>query len=283
MSALAETKSFESSARFETSLAEILLPGTADVSPPGLSCPSLVNIDLMLPACWPIQDAKNSMSSPKFYSTINYDFRPESYWAPTRSSLEAALRNVKERNRRETIRDYHSRGPLPALSDSLLRDTLEEDTRRRLDLIHPSFMGGEYLPDYRRDEVEIARIELQSTTSDVISIRARPRGRRIEYSVCDEYQVEYRLPQKTSRQPFSLRELICFLDSVEHPEADPEWKRFGFVLSFNQTSLDCGADLETLEDFTSVESDFYPELGQHFARVIDEWYQARIAELAVEG
>jgi hypothetical protein len=141
-------------------------------------------------------------------------------------------------------------------------------------------MGGEYLPDYRRDEIEIARIELQSTTSDVISIRARPRGRRIEYSVCDEYQVEYRLPQKTSRQPFSLRELICFLDSVEHPEADPEWKRFGFVLSFNQTSLECGADLETLEDFTGVSSDFYPGLGQHYAKVFDEWYQARLAELA---
>jgi hypothetical protein len=54
-------------------------------------------------------------------------------------------------------------------------------------------------------------------------------------------------------------------------------------LSFNQTSLDCGADLETLEDFTSVSSDFYPELGQHYASVIHEWYQARAAELAVEG
>ena len=223
------------------------------------------------------------MRSIKVYAGTDYDFRPESYWGPARSPLEAALRNVKGRNRREMIRDYHSRGLLPALSDNLLRDTLDEDTRRGLDLIHPSFMGGEYLPDYRRDEVEIARIELQSTTSDVISIRARPRGKRIEYSVCDEYQVEYRLPQKTSRQPFSLRDLIRFLDSVEHPEAEPEWGRFGFVLSFSQTGLDCGADLETLEDFTSVSSDFYPELGQHYARAIDDWYQARAAELAVEG
>ena len=115
------------------------------------------------------------MSIPKFYSAINYDFRPESYWAPARGSLDAALRNVKGRNRREVIKDYHSRGLLPALSDDLLQDTLDEDTRRSLDLIHPSFMGGEYLPDYRRDEIEIARIELESTTSDVISVRARPR------------------------------------------------------------------------------------------------------------
>ena len=223
------------------------------------------------------------MRSIKLCTGTDYDFRPESYWSPALSPLDAALRNVKGCNRREMIRDYHSRGILPALSDNLLRDTLDEDTRRRLDLIHPSFMGGEYLPGYRRDEVEIARIELQSTTSDVISVRARPRGRRIEYSVCDEYQVEYRLPQKTSRQPFSLRDLIRFLDSVEHPEHDPEWERFGFVLSFNQTSLDCSGDLEALKDFTSVESDFYPGLGQHYARVISEWYQARLAELAVEG
>src|SRR5215831_6487911 len=222
------------------------------------------------------------MKSIKLYTGIAYQFRPESYWGPARSPLEAALRNVKGRNRREMIRDYHSSGLLPALSDNLLRDTLNEDTRRGLDLIHPSFMGGEYLPDYRCNEVEIARIELESTTSDVISVRARPRGRRIEYSVCDEYQVEYRLPQRTSRQPLSLRELIRFLDTVEHPEAEPEWERFGFVFSFNETNLDCGADLETLEGFTRVGSDFYPELGQHYARAIDEWCQARATELARE-
>jgi hypothetical protein len=92
--------------------------------------------------------------------------------------------------------------------------------------------------------------------------------------------VAYRLPQKTSSQPLSLRELIRFLDSVEHPETEAEWKRFGFVLSFNETNLDCGADLETLEDFTRVSSDVYPELGKHYANTIDEWYQARAAELA---
>jgi hypothetical protein len=223
-------------------------------------------------------NSKLPMISIKFYTGIDYDFRPESYWAPAGNPLVAVLRNVKGRNRREMIRDYHSNGLLPALSDNLLRDTLEEDTQRSLDLIHPSFMGGEYLPDYRRDEVEIARIELLSTTSDVISVRARPRGKRIEYSVCDEYQVEYRLPQKTSRQPFSLRDLIRFLDSVEHPEHDPQWKRFGFVFSFNQTSLDCNGDLEALKDFTSVDSDFYSALSQHYAKVIGDWYDANLTD-----
>jgi hypothetical protein len=218
------------------------------------------------------------MRSIKLYAGIDYDFRPESYWAPADNPLAAVLRNVKGRNRREMIRDYHSSGLLPTLSDDLLRDTLEEDTRESLGLTHPSFMGGEYLPDYSRDEVEIARIELQSTTSGVISIRAWPRSKRIEYSVCDEYQVEYRLPQKTSGRPFSLRELIRFVDSVEHPEAEPEWKQFGFVLSFNQTNPDCGADLETLQNFTSVEADFYPALSQHYAEAIGDWYEASLTD-----
>jgi hypothetical protein len=144
------------------------------------------------------------------------------------------------------IRDFFIEGSLEALCDELLPDTLDQAVRDSIGKIHPSFMGGEYLPNYARSEVEIARIELRSTTSDVISIRARPRGKRLEYAGCDEYGSEFRLPQKTSNHPFSLLELICFLDAVEHGQADPSWNRFGFVLSYNQCNLECGADLETL-------------------------------------
>jgi hypothetical protein len=212
------------------------------------------------------------MSLSKVYPAINYDFQPISYWSPAANPLDAALRNVKGRNRREMIRDFHAEGNLEALCDELLSDTLDEKVRDSIGRIHPSFMGGEYLPNYARREVEIARIELRSTTSDVITIRARPRGKRIDYSVCDEYESEFRLPQKTSTHPFSLGELICFLDAVEHGQADPGWNRFGFVLSYNQCNLECGADLESLEDFTRVTSDFYPDLGLHYAQIIAEWY-----------
>jgi hypothetical protein len=73
----------------------------------------------------------------------------------------------------------------------LNNDSLDEEARRSLGQIHPSFMGGEYLPNYRRHEVEIARIELQSTTSDVISLRARGTGLRIKYRLVDEYQTDF--------------------------------------------------------------------------------------------
>jgi hypothetical protein len=219
------------------------------------------------------------MRTIKLYAGIDYQFRPESYWAPARNPLEAALRNVKGRNRREMIRDYHEAGTLDQLGESLLADTLDEQSRKNLGLIHPTFMGGEYLPNYSRSEVEIARIELESTTNDVVSLRARPSGTRIKYRMVDEYQTEFRLPQQTSARPFSLGKLIRFLDSVEQVDnSEPSWAQFGFVLLHNQCNLECGSDLEGLRDFTRVESDYYPELASHYVSAIQEWYQARLAE-----
>ena len=223
------------------------------------------------------------MKSIKLYAGINYQFRPESYWSAADNPVGAALRNVKGRNRREMIRDYHRAGKLEDLSDDLLADTLDEPQRQSLGRIHPSFMGGEYLPDYGRSEVEIARIELESTTCDVTSLRAHQVGSRIKYRLVDEYQTEFRLPQRTSARPFSLVELIRFLDSVEQIEVtEPSWNRFGFVLSWNQSNLECGSDLETLREFTRVSSDYYPDLASHYSEAIEEWYEARLAERSAE-
>ena len=116
----------------------------------------------------------------KCYPGINYDFQPTSYWSPGADPLGVALRNVKGRNRREMIRDFYAEGNVEVLCDELLTDTLDEEARDSIGRIHPSFMSGEYLPNYARHEVEIARIELESTTSDVISVRARLSGERIK-------------------------------------------------------------------------------------------------------
>ena len=115
-------------------------------------------------------------TEPKLYAGIDYEFRPESFWTAASDPLAAILRNVKGRNRREMIRDYYAAGKLDQLSDELLEDALNDEVRISLGKIHPTFMGGEYLPNYGRQEVEIARIALASTTSDVISLRARPTG-----------------------------------------------------------------------------------------------------------
>jgi hypothetical protein len=211
----------------------------------------------------------------KLYSGIDYDFRPESFWETAPDPLAAILRNIKGRRRREMIRDHYAAGKLDELSNELLNESLDEETRSRLGQIHPSFMGGEYLPDYRRREVEIVRIELKSTTSDVISLRARSSGSRIKYRLVDENDLGFFLPQQSSKRPFSLRELISFLDSVEHAGGDPAWHAFGFMLSFNEINFEGGSALETLWSFTSVRSDFYPGLASHYNLSIDDWYSTR--------
>jgi hypothetical protein len=122
---------------------------------------------------------------------------------------------MKGQRRRQIVQDYYATGKLEELGDSLLTDSLDDEARKRLGLIHPTFMGGEYLPDYSRRELEIVRIELESTTYDVISLRARPVGSKIEYNLVDEYESEFTLPQHTSRRPFSLCQLIHFLDSIQ--------------------------------------------------------------------
>jgi hypothetical protein len=128
------------------------------------------------------------------------------------------------------IWDYCAAGKLDELATSCLMTlSMRKPEEAWATFTRPSW-GGEYLPKYHRHEVEIARIELQSTTSDVISLRARGSGLRIKYRLVDEYQTEFGLAQQTSQRPFSLRELIVFLDSAKHYDGDPNWLRFGFPL-----------------------------------------------------
>src|SRR6516225_10701410 len=139
-------------------------------------------------------------------------------------------------------------------------------------------MGGEYLPGYRRNEVEIVRIELDSTTSDVISLRARPIGRkrpRIVYTLVDEHQTEYGIRPAQSVRPLTLGQLITLLDDVDTDVSEREWLRHGWVLSLNESNrtLDNG-DPEPYRDFTRVSSEFYPELSTHYERLFDRWTQA---------
>jgi hypothetical protein len=174
------------------------------------------------------------------------------------------------------IRDYFMAGNLEQLDENLLVDSLETESRTNLGLIHPSFMGSEYLPSYKPGEVEIARIELESTTCDVVSVRARSSGSRILYRVCDEYGTDFEPSQNSSRRPFSLAQFIHFLDAINRAGSnEPSWTQFGFVLSFNQGNLECGSDLQDLKDFTRVESDVYSDLGCHYAMLFDRWYAAR--------
>jgi len=203
----------------------------------------------------------------KQYAQIDYTQRPESYWDDA-DVLAALLKNVKGTQRRRMITDYWKQGRLTELHDELLRDTLAEKTRIDLGKIHPAFMGGEYLPDYDQDEAEIARIELASTTSDVISIRARRDPRGIRYRIVDEYESGFELAFESSRRPLTLKRLIQFIDG----SSLAEWSG-GLALVYNQINADEGCR-EDYRHFTRIASDIYPDLDEHYERVFEDWVKA---------
>jgi len=124
-------------------------------------------------------------------------------------------------------------------------------------------MGGEYLPDLKQEEVEIARITIASVTQDVTSVFACHGKRRIHYRVVDEYEGETLSGRstRTSTRPLTLGELEAFFNGA--------WSIFD-VLDMNFGYG--GYDLEKMLRFViGIESQFYPEIGRLYAGRIQKW------------
>jgi hypothetical protein len=143
-------------------------------------------------------------TSSKHFKDIDYSFCPKSYWEVA-DPWQAILANVQGTRRRQMIRDFWEAGRIEELVDAHLLDVLDGKTRHLLGQIHPTFMGGEYLPEYKSGQVEIARVELESTTADVISVRATPKSSDIVYSIVDEYDSAFELSPVRSKKTTNSR------------------------------------------------------------------------------
>ena len=116
---------------------------------------------------------------------------------------------------------------------------------KALEAVHPMFMGGTYLPD--TEGVEIARIQIKSTTYDVAAVYATPDGAKIRYQIVDEYSGET-LEGPTeleSDDSLTLRQLVDFV--------------LGGWPLFDVLQMNCRGDLEASLDFFTAESAFYPD------------------------
>ncbi len=204
-------------------------------------------------------------NSPSYFA-----FRPASYWDES-DPLSTILRHVKGTNRRQMIADFWNQDRFSQLDPILLSDSISPEVRRELGAIHPSFMGGEYLPDFLPTEVEIARIELQSTTSDVSSIRARrhPKDELIHYRILDEYENIYEIQLESSAAPLTQGELITLIDTANCGLEG------GLAHCFNQMNYNETGEAEPLRDFTTISSTFYPDLFPHYDAEHEEWLQSR--------
>jgi len=198
---------------------------------------------------------------------IDRAHRPSSYWDPA-DPRTAVLQNIKGQNRREVVA-RHLDGVVRAadLDEEILADTIEPSDRAALGALHPSWMGGEYLPDYLPGEVEIARIVLASVTQDVVSVRARRRrsGQRILYRVVDEYETPIDFAPRSSAKPLSFGQLVTLVDSIDLGRDGGEGR------TYLEETLHGMPDstLDVMVDFVTVESLFYPGLGAHFAEVAE--------------
>jgi hypothetical protein len=179
---------------------------------------------------------------------IDLDFRPASYFRPQPledyvvSRVKGAL--VKARLRELLASDRHDE-----VARLLREEGVPEDQVRALGRVHPLYMGGNYLPNLRTGEVEIARIFIQSTTGDVTAVYAQPHEGRIRYRVVDEYTgdtLNKRKARRKSELPLTLGELYDFFTGA--------W-RLHQVLDMNFQG-----DVEGMLGFFVAESDFYPDL-----------------------
>ncbi len=188
-------------------------------------------------------------------------YRPASYFWPI-SHETHAIAAIKGERRRNVIREAYDTNRVSVLDEYYSTPVLHEQDRRALGLIHPSFMGGEYLPNRQETEVEIARINIDSTTSDVTSIYAKPGKNRIYYRVVDEYNGDTLNEKRTrsSRQPLTLDHLVEFFLGA--------WS-LKDVLDGNDLNL------EEAYDFTHPSSEFYPQFGAAIRARIDSWYPAK--------
>jgi hypothetical protein len=191
--------------------------------------------------------------SPAPVPATSISYRPRDYFG--RHDLQTTLlTKVKGTVRRNDLREALDHGQIMQVPDGIKSAALSEVARQYAGSLHPSFMGGEYLPTVNEAEVEIARIRINSTTGDVTSVYARLVGQRIAYRVVDEYQGDTLSGRthRTSIRPLTMGQMIEFFLGV--------WDLYVCLDSNFE------GDLEEMLGFFEGESEFYPYFDSELRR-----------------
>ena len=194
---------------------------------------------------------------------VDLSFRPSSRLFPL-TAEKLLLSRVKGTQRRESLTAAIEQDRLSDLNPFFTQTSLSAEDRRARAAIHPSFMGGEYLPDFEEGELEVARLSLRSVTADVISIRLRRTEDGFVYRIVDEYMDQDPnglLDEPTTiivDQPLTMKDFGAFVVQVSRMDhwCDPE---------SHETE-------EEAQDFVVATSEFYPEFGDYIAEAISLKY-----------
>ncbi|TFH72494.1 hypothetical protein E3V39_13085 [Gammaproteobacteria bacterium LSUCC0112] len=195
-------------------------------------------------------------------SGIDLDYCPKSYFRPEKLE-KYLLSKVKGAVLRKKLKALFEAGRHDELRELLNDAALSVADRKALELIHPMFMGGNYLPDTEDSEVEIARISIQSTTFDVTCVYAKPAYGAIHYRVVDEYGGDTLQgpSETTTKSPMTLGEFADFFLTA--------WPLID-VLDMNFDD-----DVEGALGFFSADSDFYPDLDLLCRQKVINFYRQR--------
>ena len=201
-------------------------------------------------------------------SDIDLDFRPAGYFWPL-SLASHLLGTVKGAVRQYHIPSLIGQNRLDELEDWLAHESLPDEVRTATGRVHPILMGGEYLPNLLKGEVEIARISLRSVTGDVISVRAARGNRRIRHRIVDEYNCETLngVTRRTSIRPLTLGQLERFIEGSS-----------GGMDIVRRNIPYGGGDPKEYEKFLRATSPFYPELTALYQQRFDELVKAERIE-----
>jgi len=204
---------------------------------------------------------------------FDLDFTPDSYFKNLTFEQKIGSK-IKGEARRTIAKNKKKSYTYPP---ELVGRNLNPLIREKQGKIHPQLMGGEYLPNMDSNESEICRIVLNSTTMDVITIKAKIESGIINYRVSDEYEDEpifkYVLKHKTSQKPLSMALLIenidtCLLNEIYKGKETTYGT--GLVHHFieNGTLLD---DRDVTYNFVEIDSEFYPELHDYYQNQKKIW------------
>ncbi len=116
---------------------------------------------------------------------IDANYHPKKYFYDFDTGLPVKGAMLQAAYRSAVLESDHG-----AAEAILLNSPTNDQERQLLGSLHPSLMGGLYLPDRAHAEVEVARVTIASTTMDVTCIFASPTAEGISFRVVDEYEGE---------------------------------------------------------------------------------------------
>ncbi len=192
-------------------------------------------------------------------------FRPTTYFSPE-ILTKHQISQIKDELVRRHLLDLYESADFDQIDEVLKSHQQNGD---QYGAIHPAFMGGQYLPDLEKNEMEIARLMIRSVTYDITALYARFEKGKIHYRMADEYEGETLVEPTSlvSDKPLSLGEMRgFFLSSYSLLEC----------LEWNDMFWENGR-AEAL-DFFKASSDFYPGFHESCVAIVEHKFDEIAAE-----